>query len=166
MKRNLIPKSKRDRTYLLIALFAIGISVVASANGDYMFASFQAACALGLLILVYVFQDETGVSASVAEYSAVIGKILTIGTQLSDLSGFLEKERARVADIEATVRKLHDEKSKLEPVVNMQREVVEAILAAHSARTLRQAWKERLLGFALGLVASLIASFVYERLKR
>jgi sensor c-di-GMP phosphodiesterase-like protein len=166
MKRTLIPKSRLDRAFLLIALFAIVLSALAVASADYLFASFEASCAVGLLIIVYVFQDETTASASVAEYSAVIGKILKIGAQLSDLSKFLEKERARVADIEATVRKLRDEKTKLEPVVNMQKRDVEAVLAAYSERTSRQAWKERLLSFTLGLVASLIASFVYERLKR
>src|SRR5204862_191060 len=99
-------------------------------------------------------------------YSTIIESIEGIGKQLSQLSQFLEKERARVADTEATIRSLRDEQTKLEPLVRTQRETVEAILTAHSERRASHVWKERILGFTLGLIASLLASFVYGYFKR
>ena len=141
-----------------ICTLVIALAVIKAA---YLVALLLAMPTIGLLILTYGFPTQVEGSASANEYLTVIEKISAMGKQLSDLNGFLEKERTRVANIEATVRSLNDEKTKLEPVVSTQRETVEAILAAHSERTARQAWKERLLGFALGVVASLIASFVY-----
>jgi sensor c-di-GMP phosphodiesterase-like protein len=140
--------------------------VVAFRNGDQWWALTFTACTVVLLIAAYAFPERKIPSTSTDEYSAVIETIGTIGKQLSVLSEFLEKERARVADTEATVKKLNEEKTELEPLVHTQREIVDAILAAHSKRTAKHAWKERLFGFALGVVASLIASFVYEYFKR
>ena len=135
-------------------------------GGNYWLAAFGGVCFVALLITAYAIPTETIGGGVVDEYSEVIGKISGIGKQLSELNEFLEKERRRVADTEATVRSLNEEKTKLEPLVLTQRETVEAILAAHAARTARQAWKERMFGFVLGLAASLTASFVYEYFKR
>jgi septal ring factor EnvC (AmiA/AmiB activator) len=161
MKRTLIPRGNADRVAAVLAILTTPLVVYASITYGYPDALILALCVVALLIMAYGYPQQIEDSASANEYSAVIERISTIGKELSDLNRFLEGERTRVADIEATVRKLSDEKSKLEPVVSTQRETVEAILAAHSERTARQAWKERLLGFALGVIASLIASFVY-----
>jgi uncharacterized membrane protein len=162
MKRTIIPKSNVDRVFAGLAIFlfapALVIEVIVSNHAATALLAFST---IGILIMVYAFPNQVEGSASVNEYSAIIERISAMGTQLSDLNSFLEKERTRIADIEATVRKLNDEKTKLEPIVSTQREIVEAILAAHSERNVRQAWKERLLGFILGVIASLIASFVY-----
>lgn len=135
-------------------------------KGEYWVAMANGAVSVFFFTKAYVFPEKTTGGGVVDEYSEVIGKISAIGKQLSDLNEFLERERRRVADTEATVRSLNEEKAKLEPFVLTQRKVVEEILAAHAARTARQAWKERLFGFAFGLVASLTASFVYEYFKR
>jgi hypothetical protein len=115
-------------------------------------------------IAVYVLQDqpheETG-----EEYTAVIGRIEGIEKQLSELSSFLKRERQKLQDSEVIISRLQNEKSKLEPIVLTQRETVEAILSAHTKRISATAWKERIAGFGLGVLASLIASVSYEYLK-
>lgn len=166
MKHTLIPKSKTDRVNAFIGILSALITIFALTQGDYWWALFLGICAVVLMVLSFFFRDETAVSSSASEYSAIIESIEEIGKQLSQLSQFLEKERARLADTETTIRSLKDEQTKLEPVVRTQRETVEAILAAHSERTARHAWKERVLGFTLGVIASLIASFVYGYLRR
>ena len=117
-------------------------------------------------ILAYGFQDVGKKSADAEEYSKIITEITAIGSKLSTLSEFLERERTRVADTEATVQKLNDEKAQLEPVVLTQRQTVEAILSAHAARAGKSVWKDRALGFVLGSVSSVAASFIYDYLKR
>lgn len=166
MKRTLIPRSNVDRFLAALALLPTVMTLVTLANGDYWWTLFFVFGAGFLFISAYVSPVRPITSASTDEYSSVIGTIGVIGNQLSALSKFLEKEQARVADTEATVRKLQEEKLKLEPLVHTQREIVEAILAAHSERTAKYVWKERLFGFVLGIIASLIASFVYEYFKR
>ena len=66
---------------------------------------------------------------------------------------------------ESTLNKLQDEKQQLEPIVLSNRETVEAILAAHAARQRSNAWKERVIGFSLGALASMLASIIYGYFK-
>jgi sensor c-di-GMP phosphodiesterase-like protein len=165
MKRSLIPKSRADRI-----LAVLGCLTVVSAAVVFRYDSGLGISLVGGAVVLffgaYVAQDQPIPSATIDEYSSTIKTIGVIGEQLLVLGKFLEKEQARVADTEAIIRKLNEEKTKLEPLVHTQREIVEAILAAHSERTVKHAWKERLFGFALGVVASLIASFVYEYFRR
>ena len=58
-----------------------------------------------------------------------------------------------------------NEKAEREPIVSSQRETVEAILAAHSKRAVSKAWKERIIGFMLGMLASILAGVVYRLLQ-
>ncbi len=58
----------------------------------------------------------------------MIGKIAEIGRTLTSLSAFLEKEKQRVADSEGILKRLQDEKSRLEPIVKTQKETVDAIM--------------------------------------
>ena len=166
MKRKLIPYSLGDRLFLLsLPLFVFGI-YLALTKGDYWWALLFVSGIVSIVMASYVLQDQPPQGSSVNEYSEVIGSIGSLGKQLEQLGSFLERERLRVAATEETVRKLSEEKAKLEPLVSTQRETVDAILAAHADRTVRTAWKERLIGFSLGVAASLIASFAYEYLKR
>jgi sensor c-di-GMP phosphodiesterase-like protein len=161
-------KSHTIPDYLMVLIFLVVDFVVTAIVWNIFpvkgYPSFVVALLTGTgvaLVVIARIPSEVSSSPSLDEYSMVIERISSIGEQLSGLNAFLEKERERVADIEATVRSLNDEKTRLEPVVSTQRETVEAILAAHSARTARQAWRERLFGFGLGLIASLVASFLY-----
>jgi hypothetical protein len=165
MKRSLIPKSKIDRIGLGTAFASAAIAVIAFTLGETWLMLLGIFGSVGWLFNVYVLQDQVVSNPSVDEYSRVIKNIEEIGKQLSKLGSFLEKERARISDAEATIRKLDEEKNKLEPLVNTQRETVDAILAAHSERTAKRAWKERIIGFSLGLAASLIAAVIYEYFK-
>jgi hypothetical protein len=133
---------------------------------DYSLAAANAAGAIACLIVAYVFQDQVNHGNDANEYSAIIARIGNMGTQLAELNTFLSREKLRVAEAEATVKKLSDEKNKLEPVVLTQRQTVEAILSAHAQSVAKNVWKERSVGFLLGIGASLAASFVYEYLKR
>lgn len=169
MKRYLIPKSLMDRVGIGLAFLSFAISVWAAMSSDPLDNWLTLLGLAGTIIWlfnVYVLQEQVAPNPSTDEYSVVIERIAAMGKQLSELSRFLEKEQARVADTEATIRKLDQEKSKLEPLVQTQREVVEAILTAHSQRTAKRAWKERFLGFGLGVLASLIAAMILEYFKR
>lgn len=121
--------------------------------------------ALALIWLFsYIIQDEP--KDEFGDYTLAIAKIESVSHQLSDLVNFLKQERQKVSESEATLRKLNDEKTQLEPVVLAQRDTVNAILSAHSRATASRAWKERALGFISGLFASLLAALVFEYFRR
>jgi hypothetical protein len=155
-----------DRLGLGAALIFLFFAVIWLAQGAYLYAFSLFAVVSLLLILTYGLQDQPVQTADADEYSAIIEMISRIAKQFVELSAFLERERTRIAEGEATVRRLREEKTQLEPVISTQRAAVEAILAAHTARTAKSAWKERIFGFIFGVVASLVASFAYEYFKR
>lgn len=77
------------------------------------------------------------------------------------LLDFLEQQKATLSDTEETISRLRTEKNKLEPLVETDRQVVEAIFRAHEERVSTSVWIERLIGFVLGIVASLVATFIW-----
>jgi hypothetical protein len=140
------------------------MAVVNVSLGRLGWAATCAAVFLFGLVLVYAFQDEPPQPIE-NEYYALIGQITGIGKTLSSLSVFLEKERQRVVDTQGVVKKLEEEKAELEPILKSQRETVEAILAVHARRSASHAWKERIIGFALGVLGSMLATVVYDYFK-
>jgi len=166
MKRRLYPISKDDQGLFWFGVSGMLFIVVggAIAGFDWVVGGVLLAIFAIWFTGVYVLQDQPPEEAA-EEYTAVIGRIEGIEKQLSELSSFLKRERQKVQDSEVIISKLQDEKAKLEPIVLTQRETVEAILSAHTRRISATAWKERIVGFGLGVLASLIASIAYEYLK-
>lgn len=121
---------------------------------------------IGFLLGSYLFQDPPKNKVTEEEYTLVIADIEKIGEQLNRLEKFLKQERQKVLESEATLRKLQNEKTKLEPVISTQRETVEAILAAYGRTMASRAWKERIFGFMSGLLASFLAAMVFESFRR
>lgn len=166
MTRRLIPITIADRVSAAGAVAFSVLFVVEILGGYYMLAVLSTVAVALSIVNAYVLQTEPSSGSSSSEYTAVITKIASVSDQLSQLGQFLERERARVEDTEATMRRLIDERSRLEPVVQSHRQTVEAILAAHAERTTRSAWKERLYGSLFGIIASVVASFIYEYLRK
>ena len=168
-KRTLYPINKTDRIFFWFTVFIMLFSVVIGVRSGLAGLGWSS---LGILVpmtfvawfLLYLVQ-EVPIKDAAEEYTEIIGRIAGMESQLSELSSFLKRERQKIQDSEATLGRLQDEKSKIEPIVRTQRETVEAILAAHATRISATAWKERIIGFVLGAIASLAASIVYEYIK-
>jgi len=96
------------------------------------------------------------------DYTSMIANIEDVGKKLSDLALFLSRERERVEESKATVKRLRSEHTQLEPVVTADRKIVDAILAVHAKAIASRAWKERALAFMMGVVTSLLASALFE----
>ena len=165
MKRNLYPESTSARLLFWCGVVSVPMCIWRGSSGDFLWAIYWACLAVFTFIFLYVFPSQPVHGAS-DEYTAVISRIKGIEKELSKLSGFLNRERTRVADTESTLSKLKDERTKLEPIVSANRETVDAILAAHSARQRSNAWRERFIGFSFGILASLIASILYSYFKQ
>jgi sensor c-di-GMP phosphodiesterase-like protein len=159
MKRRIIPYTLTDKaTALLIPMMIIAI-IFSIERREYAQIWLYFVILLIVIVGVYVFQDRPNKVIGINRYEEMISKVRTIGHQLGTLSKFLEAEQKRITETEATLSKLSEEKQLLEPVVQTYRETVEAILKANASRIARNVWKERLISFALGVVASLVASF-------
>ncbi len=124
MKRKLYPYSGRDRFLfwsniinLLISIFLFTLWINHKSEIDLLRTSiiFLVVAIFGIS-LVYLIQDIPPQSSS-NEYARIINEIKNMGTKLDFLNRFLEKEQKRVEDTEATIIKLQNEKTKLEPLV-------------------------------------------------
>ena len=100
------------------------------------------------------------------DYASLIARVDGMKQTIGSIAEFLESEQKRVKATEATVARLLDQQQRLEPIVQAKRETVEAILAAHAGQQLRTIWKERAFSFALGISTSVLASFIFEGMKR
>jgi fructose-specific phosphotransferase system IIC component len=164
MKRKFYPDDGLSRiTFWLGILNLIGFVYNTSA-GNIFYSIIGGLGVFTSFVGVYVFRDQF-VQPDTNSYSTVLAQVSKMGKQLSDLGLFLEQESKRVADTEDILSKLQEEKTKLEPVILSQRETVDAILAAHSKRNASNVWKERVMGFVLGLLASLLAGIIYDFFK-
>lgn len=163
MSRSLVPRTKTDRLWAItmIAGAIVGIFEFATNQPTSQIVITSLFVILSALF-AYVFQDQPPKEQGSAEYTKIIARLAKTTDDLTYLQAFLERERIRVTEAEATLSGLRAEKEKLEPLVKTDRQIIEAVLEAHTQRSKRTVWNERLVGFTLGVFASLLASAVYE----
>jgi sensor c-di-GMP phosphodiesterase-like protein len=89
-------------------------------------------------------------------------------TQLNDteknikqLLEFVKSQQASLRETEDSISKLRSEREKLQPLVELDKSAIEAIFRAQEERVSASVWRERIIGFVIGIVASLIASFIW-----
>ncbi|WP_092484693.1 hypothetical protein [Pseudomonas sp. NFACC42-2] len=80
---------------------------------------------------------------------------------IHQLLEFVKTQQLALRDTEDAITKLKSEKEKLQPLIELDKAAVEAIFLAQEERASASIWRERTIGFAIGLVASLIASFIW-----
>lgn len=80
---------------------------------------------------------------------------------IKSLLVFIDEQKDRLADTEDTINALKSEHQKLKPLVESDRQLVEAIFVAQEERNLASVWRERLIGFGFGVLASLLASTIW-----
>ena len=139
--------------------FDVYVAAVANDPVGYSFAVLFGLGAAILFVAAYVFQDRREDGGG-SEYAEMIGELDKTREVLETLTAFLERERVRVNQAEQTVNRLNAERAALEPVVTTDRETVNAILSAHTSMVRAHAWKDRLLGFGIGVMSSLVAAAI------
>ncbi len=79
---------------------------------------------------------------------------------LKTLLTFVQSQKETTALNEQRIQQLEREKSKLEPLVKADKETVAALFAEQELRASANISKERWFGFGLGIIASIVASFL------
>ncbi len=165
MKTKRYLRSTRDQLIFSAAVINGVLAALNMSVGAYLGAAVSGPISVGSFLFVFLFPDERWGGDSSA-YSGMIEQLARMGKSLGEVSAFLEQERAKVAEAERTLNELQKEKAELEPVIATQRQTVDAILAAYAARGRVSAWKDRIVGFSLGVISSLIAAFIWEALTK
>ncbi|MCI5147060.1 MAG: hypothetical protein D3923_16435, partial [Candidatus Electrothrix sp. AR3] len=94
------------------------------------------------------------------DFKAQIEQLNETENSLNVLLGFVTTQREKMTEYEKNIRELENEKQQLEPLVHADKKVVEALFKVQEQRAIENSSKERWIGFGLGILASIIASFV------
>lgn len=91
-------------------------------------------------------------------FSEQLDNLNTVQGSLNNLIQFVEMQKTKLKESEDVVNSLKNEQEKLKPVVEADRKTVDAILELQAQRTQTNVWRERWMGFGLGILASMLAS--------
>lgn len=94
-------------------------------------------------------------------YQEQIEQLNNTENNIKQLLQFVNLQKKTLRETEDTISELKTEKEKLQPLVESDRAVVEAIFQAQEDRTNSNVWRERWIGFGFGILASLLASFIW-----
>jgi gas vesicle protein len=95
------------------------------------------------------------------DYQKQMDQLTQTESNIRQLLIFVDTQKKSLKETEDTISKLKSEKEKLQPLVETDRAVLEAIFKAQEDRASSNVWRERWIGFGLGVAASLIASFIW-----
>ena len=94
-----------------------------------------------------------------------------IENSMTGLLRFIEDQRERITQEQTLIEQLETERAQLEPLLEADKETVEALLRLEQEAAERNRWTDIAIGFGLGLfteiiVAIVIAPFVVPRIQR
>ena len=85
---------------------------------------------------------------------------------LKYLTAFVIEQRRKLQESQATLSSLKTEQDKLKPLIEADRQIVEAIFELHAAKNRATVWTERIIAFLLGIASSFLASFIWSLVQR
>ena len=95
------------------------------------------------------------------DYQQQIEQLNATEESIRQVLAFVNSQKETLRETEDTISKLKSEKEKLQPLVESDRKVVEALFRVQEERASEGVWRERWIGFGFGILASLVASFVW-----
>ena len=125
---------------------------------------------LFLLIIVAVYYFWFGSSSeNNIDNKTYDEKILLLNNtenNLKSVLGFVKDQKNQLIESEIILERLKKEQSSLKPIVEADRKLIDSIFELQEKRTQERIWFERGLSFLLGILASLIAAFIWHRFRR
>lgn len=95
------------------------------------------------------------------QYDSQINQLKETEKNIKHLLKFIDFQKTNLRETQDAIEGLKEERKKLKPLVESDKAVVEAVFKAQEERQRKNIWRERWIGFAFGLVASLLASFLW-----
>ena len=94
------------------------------------------------------------------DFKTKIQELSDTEKNLKTLLEFVSTQKNKITAYESSINQLEKQKQNLEPLVNADKKTVEALFKSQEQRAKNNASQERWVGFGLGILASIIASFV------
>jgi hypothetical protein len=95
-----------------------------------------------------------------------IENLKEVESSLENLIQFVQYQKSTLTQTELKIESLLKEKKQIEPIVLANREVIQAIFQQQAENSKVNAWKERTIGFGLGILGSFLASILIYLLTR
>ena len=123
---------------------------------------------IGIASNIYVGKINQATQGNIHEksYANQIKDLNDIEKSISNLSSFVELQKKKLRESEDILISLQQEHDTLKPIVETEREVIKKIFAIQSQMAMDNIWKERIVSFFLGILASVVASFIYALFQR
>ena len=115
----------------------------------------------------YVSQKKREVSRlENLKYQNQIDQLNQIESNVMQLLTFVDLHKEKLRESEDAILELQLERKKLQPLIEADRATVEAIFRLQQERYAANTLRERLIGFTLGIIASLLASFIHAAMQK
>jgi len=111
--------------------------------------------ASGIFKSVVDEKSETGINDR-------IENLEKISTDLESLSLFIENQKIALREKNKVLTKLKSENLKLEKVVGMNKENVEALFQIQEEKARKRIWTDRIIGFLFGLAGSFLIALIFR----
>jgi hypothetical protein len=99
-------------------------------------------------------------------YAEQLNLLESTEKNLNDLSDFITAKKSEIETTKILIKGLEEKKSKLEPIVNANQKIVDAIFLQQKRELEEGVWTERGISFGLGILASLLASLIWHFVAR
>ena len=121
------------------------------------------AAVAGALLAVVLgdWNNKNLASPPAATFSQQLKVLDQTQASLQNLSQFVARQRSELEAGQRTVEQLQQQRKSLEPLVTADQRVVNALLRVQEERAQKAAAHERLIGFGLGVLASIVASILF-----
>jgi len=129
---------------------------------DYFFGIFSA---LGFITTLLYFVSSINPKSQDNEIINQIKRLDEAKQSLTLLTKYIDEQKKSIIETEKTVKSLKEEQSKLKPLVESDKKIVEDILSIHAERNKINIWIDRLLAFILGVLSSLVAAFIFRKIE-
>lgn len=100
------------------------------------------------------------------KYEKQIEVLDDVQASIDNLKLFVAKQKNQLTEQQAIVEKLKSEQEILKPVVEADKQVVEALFKLQAQQNKTNVWVDRFIGFLLGIAGSLIASVIFSTVRR
>jgi uncharacterized membrane protein YeaQ/YmgE (transglycosylase-associated protein family) len=127
---------------------------------NFLLISFILTIISSVIVLVNLLFSRRGYIVKSNSFEKQINELEQALSGIKSLELFIEEHKNKLLQNQKTIDELNLEKEKLQPIVESNQKIVASILNAHSENQSKNIFKERVVGFFLGLLSSSIVSLL------
>ncbi len=124
---------------------------------------------IGILVStlgIFTTYQKIGLKPESKNVTAQVENLNKMSEGLRELQTFIEEQKKNLVSEEKALESLKAEKENLEPLVEADKKILEAVFIEQEKRQQKSIWYERAFGFFIGIFSSLVASLIFLWLQR